>query len=789
MKIRKNNLGYGLLSLALALAFPLNANADEMNLTPVDSLTEKTDTELISGDDINMEDRRPAQNPTNIIEVKSANNPQTQPVNNSQTIVNTKYKAQPVLNINYISQKGKEIEDKIDVTPYRVAFKEGSDRELSYTFEIKGNKSPEDYTISIFALKDGKVKKFNLNNFIADGKFIPAGQEMAESCEQIAGNGVFGFRINTPITDKCTVNAQVDLGEEDQAGDYTLYYAVTSKGKTTFGKLDAKVEKDQDNKLSLAKDRENIQAIYFVQAKENPLARLPFTKILLNDTDEEKNLTDYLDLSQLDYGAYKLVASQVDPNTQEAKQEEIDNPRDYKLPANSLIRFDLREKTDTTNPIEDAEITAFDLDITQEGKAEVSLISLMNKKARQNPDDRTLSPNMEKLIQAEKASLRKLYPNIDPETLEMMSLYQAISKQKSKLKGLMDDGAIMASPVAQIQNSLMPINKKSEEKKKSVVEINAEIEKENREIKALTEELREVTSDIYELIQQALLDYELDSLAALEASDPEAAKEEYKRISQLVKEAEALGTKANQQLIELDEIILVDNDSDPIVGRGGDKVVLNLGKLTPLSIISDITKDSPLESERNFSKNLQKKLNDAIKKVQTVTIGEKDDTKAEGKPADQKEDPNKAKAENENKAKDEKNLEEKPNKEEESKTKEENGPKDETKTDEKAKDEKTSKPDDKAKVDGKTDAKSIVEIDNKNEPIDPTKAGETKEKTDKKTDKKIDEKVDKKEAEKKKDKKENSQTSKKKSSQKVYTPIFIRYLQSLNLRSRLIDNK
>lgn len=784
MKIRKNNLGYGLLSLALALAFPLNANADEMNLTPVDSLTEKTDTELISGDEVNMEDRRPAQNPTNIIEVKSANNPQTQPVSNSQTIVNTKYKAQLDFksNINYISQKGKEIEDKIDVKAHQVDFKEGSDRELSYTFEIKGNMSPEDYTISIFALKDGKVKKFDLNNFIADGKAIQAGQEMAESCKQIAGNGVYGFRINTQIKDKCIVNAQVNLGEEDQAGDYTLYYAVTSKGKTTFGKLDAKVEKDQVNGFAIARDGENREATYFDQAKEDPFASLPFTKILLNDTDEEKNLTDYLELSQLDYGQYRLLATYVDPNTQEAKQVEIDNPRDFKLPANSLLRFDLREKTDTTNPIEDAEITAFDLDFTQEGKAEVSLANLMNKKGKQ---DRTLSPNMEKLIQEEKASLRRLYPNIDPETLEMMSLSQAISKQNTKLKGLMNNGNMVMSPIAQIQNSIMPVNQKPDEKQKSVVEINAEIEKENREIKELTDELREVTSDIYELIQQALLDYELDSLEALEASDPEAAKEEYKRIAQLVKEAEALGTKANQKLIELDEIILVDNDSDPIVGRGGDKVVLNLGKLTPLSIISDITKDSPLESERNFSKSLQKKLNDAIKKVQTVTIGEKDDAKGDQKPEDQKEDPNKAKAENENKPKDEKNLGEKPNKEEDSKTKEENGPKDETKTDEKAKDDKTPKPDDKAKVDGKIDAKSVIEIDNKNEAKDPTKAGETNEKTDKKTD----EKVDKKEDEKKKDKKENSQPSKKKSSQKVYTPIFIRYLQSLNLRSRLIDNK
>ena len=784
MKIRKNNLGYGLLSLALALAFPLNANADEMNLTPVDSLTEKADTELISGDDINMEDRRQEQNSTNIIEVKSANNPQTQPVSNSQTIVNTKYKAQLDFksNINYISQKGKEIEDKIDVKAHQVDFKEGSDRELSYTFEIKGTMSPEDYTISIFALKDGKVKKFDLNNFIADGKAIQAGQEMAESCKQIAGNGVYGFRIKTPITGKCIVNAQVNLGEEDQAGDYTLYYAVTSKGKTTFGKLDAKVEKDQDKGFAIARDGENREATYLDQTKENPFASLPFTKILLNDTDEEKNLTDYLELSQLDYGPYKLVATYVDPNTQEAKQVEIDNPANFSIPANSLLRFDLREKTDTTNPIEDAEITAFDLDFTQEGKAEVSLSSLINKKGNQN---RVLSPNMEKLIQTEKASLRKLYPNIDPETLEMMSLSQAISKQKSKLKGLIDNGNMVMSPIAQIQNSIMPVNQKPEEKKKSVVEINAEIEKENREIKELTDELREVTSDIYELIQQALLDYELDSLAALEASDPEAAKEEYKRIAQLVKEAEALGTKANQQLIELDEIILVDNDSDPIVGRGGDKVVLNLGKLTPLSIISDITKDSPLESERNFSKNLQKKLNEAIKKVQTVTIGEKDYAKADQKTEDQKEDPNKAKAENENKPKDEKNLGEKPNKEEESKTKEETNPKDETKTDEKAKDDKTPKPDDKAKVDGKTDAKSVIEIDNKNESKDPTKAGETNEKTDKKTD----EKVDKKEDEKKKDKKENSQPNKKKSSQKVYTPIFIRYLQSLNLRSRLIDNK
>ena len=53
MKNRRNKIGYGLLSLALALAFPLNALADE--ITDGHNENETADT-LINEEDINLQE-------------------------------------------------------------------------------------------------------------------------------------------------------------------------------------------------------------------------------------------------------------------------------------------------------------------------------------------------------------------------------------------------------------------------------------------------------------------------------------------------------------------------------------------------------------------------------------------------------------------------------------------------------------------------------------------------------------------------------------------------------------
>ena len=163
----------------------------------------------------------------------------------------------------------------------------------------------------------------------------------------------------------------------------------------------------------------------------------------------------------------------------------------------------------------------------------------------------------------------------------------------------------------------------------------------------LTQAITVQNQRIEELIQQAFLNYELDSLIELEKTNPEQAKEEYKKIYELVKQAQDTSKKADDKLIELDEINLIDNATAPLLTAvKGAKPVLNLGILTPLTKINNLTKDSPKESERDFSTNLEKKLKEATKKVETVTIGEKEDKKADKKDDKAKEnkdnkDPNK----------------------------------------------------------------------------------------------------------------------------------------------------
>ena len=600
MRNRRNKIGIGILSLSLALALPLNANA--------------TENKLIEDNEVKKEEIKPETNQTPSLLGVFA--PRTEQ------------------NINYLSQRGREGEDNIQVTAYPVEFKaenKGADNvaQLSYMFGITGTGLPEDYTISVFALKDSKVKNFELDNFISEKKVTLAGEEMAKTAEKIVGDDIFGFRIKTKIEKTGSVKAIVTVGNDDEAGDYSLYYMVSTKDKTTVGKIDANLEKI--GAYDFVKTNEEPKRDYnTIENKANPFENLPFTKYLLNDTNQEKKLTDYMDLYKSDFAPYKLVATYINPNGEEVKTEGIVNLKEYIIPANSLLRFDIRDVADTTNLIKDSEIAAYDLEVTEDGKAPISLMSLMKNDQIPKQVGINASSDINSLIEAEKTSLRKIYPKIDAETLEVKSLSQAISKQSEKLKELIN-GQFVQIP-AMAQSLSKTIDDKEKDKQKSVIEINANTDVKNIDAKDLTIAIRDVTTKIHELIQQAMLDYELDNLTKLEKENPEKAKEEYKKIAQLVKEAKDVSKKANTKLIELDEIILTDNQTDPLLTTiKGAKPVLNLGMLTPLTKINNLTKDSPKESERDFSTNLEKKLKEATKKVETVTISDKEDKKADKK--------------------------------------------------------------------------------------------------------------------------------------------------------------
>ena len=228
MKNRRNNVGIGILSIALALALPLNANATD---TPKPIETNEVITE------------QPAVEP-----IQESPATPTVPTASTTTTNTTR---QLDKNTNYISQRDKEAEDKIQVKVYPVELKSevkgvGNTAQLSYEFAIKGSDLSEEYTISVFALRDSKVKNFELDNFISEDKVTIAGEEMTKNAEKIAGEDIFGFRIKTKFTYKASVKAVVTIGDDDEAGDYSLYYMITTKDKTAIGKMDANLEKVGD---------------------------------------------------------------------------------------------------------------------------------------------------------------------------------------------------------------------------------------------------------------------------------------------------------------------------------------------------------------------------------------------------------------------------------------------------------------------------------------------------------------------------------------------------------------
>ena len=470
MKNRRNKIGYGLLSLALALAFPLNALADE--ITDETNQNNTADT-LINKEEINLQDNRPTQ------------------VAPAPRMVNTTPTPTPRENIekntNYISQQGKVEEDKIEVTPYPVEFKEEQEGAknvtyLTYSFGIKGDDLPKEYTISVFALKNSQVKSLKIDNFIAEDKVSSSSEEIEKATEKIQSDDVFGFRIKTEITYNGSVKAVVRVDEDEDPGDYSIYYVVSKEDKTTLGKIDANLGKSGDYNFYLSRDEVIRDYENYTDEKVNPLANLPFTKYLLNDTDEEKKLSNYIDLTLPEKENYKFVATFINPNTLETKKEEIKDPEAYAIPANSLVKFDVREKSDTENMIKDSEIITYKFDTTEnEGSEQVETIVVKKDAPEEKSEPIKEAKNLEELIKIEKASLKKANPDLDEENLEIKALSQTIQKQNNKLKDMIVEGDKAKIEEVSLKEEGPSVAKANalkllEEQKKSILELEPEID-------------------------------------------------------------------------------------------------------------------------------------------------------------------------------------------------------------------------------------------------------------------------------------------------------------------------
>src|SRR5699024_1456868 len=185
---------------------------------PANDQGQQTET-LIKDEEIKTEDTSTDnQEPAPQVEapqVARPNNPAPQVLAPSQNLE---------ANTNYISQQGKEKEDKVEVTPYDVEFKEEKDGAknvtyLSYSFGIKGDDLPKEYTISVFALKNGEVKNLEIDNIISDDNILTTSEEIEKVSEKIENDDIKGYQIKTEITSTGSVKAKVKIEEDEDPGD------------------------------------------------------------------------------------------------------------------------------------------------------------------------------------------------------------------------------------------------------------------------------------------------------------------------------------------------------------------------------------------------------------------------------------------------------------------------------------------------------------------------------------------------------------------------------------------
>lgn len=620
--MKKTPIKYGLLSLALLISLPNQVRATEEPAEPITNITEPSKEEVAKPEENKklIEDSEIDNTPAPALESQtpSVNNIYQAPSVPSPRINLTSPTTSPQ-NTNYLSQAGKfNLEEgPIKVTPIKTELNkkikdDKNNFTLSFMLGIHANSLDSEYTISVFALKNSENKTLKLANVISDSN-VKTGRNLLDRAEQIESEDVLGFRIKTNISDYASIKIEANFDQDAKPGDYSIYYIVSKGEDKSFGKVDAKITKKDEDDFELdtkpeLRDYENKEA-----KKDDPITKLPYKKYLINDSKEEQNLGAYLDLDSSDLSKSKFVINYIDPNLLVEKTETIANPKTYQIPAFSLARIDVLDK-DSKEEVKSAAVGVYDFKDSKTTMGDLIIKAGENKDRKNDKSKelinslRTANKDMEKALEARVSS---------------------------------------------------PVRKNDEPS--------------DEELELLTNRLLNHAKIINTIIRQVLLNSELESLRELELSDKEAAEEEYRNIALLLKQSQDLKEKAADKLIAYDEIDLKSDyaEGNPSEARN---LALDFADDTDINYLTDLT-DGKDKNYKEFLEELSSKLGHAMTKVETVTITSEEDKKEQANKEnleDKKEADKEKEASNEDGAKDEKLPENKEEVKEEKETKEEN---------------------------------------------------------------------------------------------------------------------
>lgn len=574
----KNRLKYGLLALALVISLPTNSQATEADGAGR-QITSPPSTQASTQENPPQTENKTQENPVeNIIkpgDVDMSLNTPTTPLANPINPLPTKPKTTME---NPSPDKLAEREDKLEIKlldteltaddkPAKKIFN------LSHMIQIKGDGLPKEYTISVFALKSSQVKDLSLDNHIVENNKVNRIDDLKETYEKIDNEDMIGFTFKTTISYHATVKSSIKFDEDAKAGDYTIYCIVRSEKGQAVDVYKTELVKDTLYNFYINRHKYQNDII----EKEDPYSKGLYTRFIVNKSEKPTKLTDYLDLIDNKDLGYEVLITDVDPSKEE-KIFALTEPTTYQVEPNSIVKVEIGKKSE------------IDQLLAKKKQADkVEPISLMSMAKIQNKEDSS-KPNSleERAAKLEDKKAEKLAENLEDRRVEL------------------------------------------EKRLKEAEELDKEVGYTTKlSVNTLTELIETTDKQIKELISQALLYYDLEKIEDLEKKDPKEADKQYAKIKLLVKEAASTSKKAEKKLIEMDDIILTDDSKAPIlIGEKDKKPILNLAHFPKITKVNDLSKNSPDAKERDFAKRLEEKLNRASKKIETVTIGEKENDKA-----------------------------------------------------------------------------------------------------------------------------------------------------------------
>ena len=522
-------------------------NANEVQTSPEESMLRVSRPEpapTTSQAPVQSQGQSPAQAPAPEAKVK-----------------NTNYLSQAYIKPSVVKDKLKEVKIDDQTKSYTLSFR--------LALEEKG--IDQDYQVYFFALKNSQVKDLSLVNTVLDEK-ASLGED--NKVEEFENDEIKGLKVDLRFSRNASVTGQINISQDDEPGDYTVYYLVVKDGKRQIGKLETYLTKTADKTFAETDNDENLSLI-------NPFDNLPFSQYIENDNIGDRKITGYFNFSYAEYSKYTFTLTYIDPVTKEISKEEYDKPEDIIVKGQSLARIDIKEKGDLVSSSEVKKDTAKSANDRSASSSPLSLGDLMAGKVARTADQ---SANKEDIVKNLQTATRTL------------------------------EGMVATNG-------------------KSVVEADKNLSQ--QEADDLADQLNKQDEIIKGLIEQALLNYELDKLAELEKTDKDKANEEYKKIAVLVKDAQNASAKAENKLVELGEYTPDKKDSFNLNGNNLVSITkgakpyarLDITKLPSMTEVKDLTSHYDNKEVKDFSKNLDKKVKDAVKKVDTVTIGKDTATK------------------------------------------------------------------------------------------------------------------------------------------------------------------